>query len=185
MRKYSWGSQYRKNCIALTVNEFRELLDTIYKRPVSVDFDADGLYIGFLEDDDTELPIEDIHKRLAEKFDVGEVTSIHIDDFEPPLIWIVYKDSRVSFLDGESGLAKLCTRAVNSFSFNYKEFCKAMSLEHRTLQQSFTRLCIEWLRFCADLEDWQIDPRNEASVRVSKIVKKALEDAEVGSLPLV
>jgi len=185
MRKYSWGSQYRKNCIALTVDEFRELLDTIYKRPVSVDFDADGLYIGFLEDDDTELPIEDIHKRLAEKFDVGEVTSIHIDDFEPPLIWIVYKDSRVSFLDGESGLAKLCTRAVNSYSFNYKEFCKAMALEHKTLQQSFTRLCLAWIRHCAELEDWQIDGRNEFSVKVCRIIAKALDEEGIGGVPMI
>lgn len=185
MSRYSWGINCRKNCIALTVDEFREVVAKLYEKPVCVDYDADGLYIGFTDDEGTDLPVEDLHRRLAEKFDVEEVTSVHIDDFEPPLIWIVYKDSRVTFLDGEAGLAKLCTRAVNSFSFRYKEFCKAMSLEHRTLQQSFTRLCIEWLRFCADLEDWQTDPRNEASVRASRIIKKALEDAEIGNLPLV
>ena len=185
MSRYSWGSNCRKNCIALTVDEFREVVAKLYEKPVCVDFDADGLYIGFTDDEGTDLPVEDLHRRLAEKFDVEEVTSVHIDDFEPPLVWIVYKDSRITLLDGEAGLAKLCTRAVNSFSFKCRSFCKAMSLEHRTLQQSFTRLCIEWLRFCADLEDWQIDPRNEASVRVSRIVKDALEEAEIGNLPRV
>ena len=30
-----------------------------------------------------------------------------------------------------------------------KEFCNAMSKEHRYLQNEFALLCVEWLRTCA------------------------------------
>lgn len=87
--------------------------------------------------------------------------------------------------NNERDLAKACTRAVNSYVFNCEKFCDAMLGEHRTLQQSFTRLCIAWLRRLAVLEPYQIDPRNEYSVRIGKIVTKALDDAEIGRVPMV
>lgn len=87
--------------------------------------------------------------------------------------------------DNMKKLVSSITNELNSFSFSEKKFCEEMTLEHRTLQQSFTRLCIAWLRYCAALEDWQVDGRNEASVRVGKIVSDALDDAGVGSVPLV
>ena len=59
-------------------------------------------------------------------------------------------------------LVRTITGALNSFSFKYEEFCKEMEYEHRTLQQSFTRLCVCWLRHCADMEHY--DARNELSV---------------------
>lgn len=51
---------------------------------------------------------------------------------------------------------------LNDFGFSAKSFCESMTREHRTLQQSFTRLCIEWLQTCADAE-YRYDGRNEAS----------------------
>ena len=45
--------------------------------------------------------------------------------------------------------AQKVAEMLNSFTFDYEGFCKAMSNEHRTLQQSFTRLCIHWLCTCA------------------------------------
>ncbi|MBR5355902.1 MAG: hypothetical protein IK121_03165 [Lachnospiraceae bacterium] len=64
--------------------------------------------------------------------------------------------------------AKDVAMGLNSFSFSPKEFCKEMSMEHRTLQQSFTRLCIEWLKTCGEMEDWQVDGRNETSREIGK-----------------
>lgn len=58
------------------------------------------------------------------------------------------------------------TNYVNSFNKG-KEFCEAMSSEHRTLQQSFTRLCFEWLQHCAS-DEYQTDRRNEATHNISK-----------------
>ena len=83
----------------------------------------------------------------------------------------------------EKFLAEAISAELNSFSFNYKDFCEAMSREHRTLQQSFTRLCIHWLRYCSELKNY--DGRNEASVIVGKIVAKALDDADIDNVPMV
>jgi len=57
---------------------------------------------------------------------------------------------------------KNMSNTLNNYSFNGKMFCKAMSHEHRTLQQSFTGLCFEWLKICAG-DNYRFDGRNEAS----------------------
>jgi hypothetical protein len=56
---------------------------------------------------------------------------------------------------------------VNSFSVNHHEFCEEMSKEHRTLQQSFTRLCLKWIEHVAS-EEYRTDGRNEASQKISR-----------------
>lgn len=87
-------------------------------------------------------------------------------------------------LDGKE-LAEAVAVAVNSYGFDGKAFCSHMSNEHRTLQQSFTRLCIAWIRECAAFEDWQIDGRNEASVLACRKLTETLDANEIGRLPLV
>jgi len=59
------------------------------------------------------------------------------------------------------------TDYLNSFSSKEAEFIKEMNREHRTLQQSFTKLCLAWLENCAS-EDYHHDLRNEASHKISK-----------------
>ena len=80
--------------------------------------------------------------------------------------------------------AKQVAEMLNSFSFDYEGFCEQMTHEHRTLQQSFTRLCIHWLSTCAD-DDYKYDGRNEAS----HIVAKALIDSQdpdfIGNIPFI
>lgn len=56
---------------------------------------------------------------------------------------------------------------LNVFGFDPEQFCKRMEREHRTIQQSFTRLCIHWLCTCAS-DDYRYDGRNEASHEVAK-----------------
>ena len=58
---------------------------------------------------------------------------------------------------------------LNVFGFSSADFCKEFAKEHRTLQQSFTRLCVEWLRTCAS-DDYRYDGRNEASHEVAKML---------------
>lgn len=58
---------------------------------------------------------------------------------------------------------------VNSFNDKGYEFCKAMSTEHRTLQQRFTKLCLQWIEHCAS-EEYRTDARNEQSKDISKIL---------------
>lgn len=69
------------------------------------------------------------------------------------------------------------TDYLNSFSNKNAEFIKEMNREHRTLQQSFTKLCLEWLENCAS-EDYHFDGRNEASHKVSKEVVEGFRDAK-------
>lgn len=56
-----------------------------------------------------------------------------------------------------------------------KGFVDRMQVEHRTLQQSFTRLCVAWFLSLADRTDW--DLRNEASILLAKKIKQDLEDS--------
>lgn len=58
------------------------------------------------------------------------------------------------------------TDYLNTFNSKETEFCEAMSCEHRTLQQNFTRLCLQWIEYCASHE-YRFDGRNEQSHEVS------------------
>lgn len=85
----------------------------------------------------------------------------------------------------ERELAKQTANSLNSFGFNYYEFCEEMGDEHRTLQQSFTRLCLEWMRYCSQYKDFEYDGRNEASVKLCREVCNVLEEKGLGGLPLI
>jgi len=62
-----------------------------------------------------------------------------------------------------------------------QEFVSEMESQHRTLQQSFTRLCVAWLKRLAE-PDYHYDDRNKASVRLAQSLKDKLEEAY---LPLI
>lgn len=71
----------------------------------------------------------------------------------------------------EKKLAHDVASAINNFSFSNTAFAEEMGREHRTLQQSFTRLCMEWICYLAQVEHY--DARNEDSVKLAKeIVSK-------------
>lgn len=59
------------------------------------------------------------------------------------------------------------SKAVNTFGSISPEFNALMSREHRTLQNSFTRLCLGWLEHIAS-EEYKTDPRNESGAAVSR-----------------
>lgn len=65
---------------------------------------------------------------------------------------------------------------VNTFDTNRKNkvFCEEMLKQHRTLQQSFTGLCLEWIKTCSELQHY--DLRNEASVKISQKIMDALKE---------
>ena len=79
-------------------------------------------------------------------------------------------------------LGEVVGRAINNYSFSNKDFCKVMAREHRTIQQSFTRLCFEWIKTCADMEHF--DGRNEDSVMACRKLQKVIEEEDIG-LPFV
>jgi hypothetical protein len=69
------------------------------------------------------------------------------------------------------------TDAVNNFGFDQELFNRLMSNEHRTLQQSFTRLCFAWIENVAS-EDYRTDGRND----ISHIVCKSIIDGRNNEL---
>jgi hypothetical protein len=76
------------------------------------------------------------------------------------------------------------TDFVNTFSNEpTKEFVQAMANEHRTLQQSFTRLCLEWIEHCAS-QDYRTDGRNESSHATCKAIVEAYKEKQNNLLPL-
>ncbi len=64
-------------------------------------------------------------------------------------------------------LVQEITDYLNTFNSKEKEFCEAMSCEHRTLQQNFTRLCLQWIEHCASV-DYRTDGRNEQSQKIAR-----------------
>ena len=71
-------------------------------------------------------------------------------------------------------LAEVVSRSINSSVFEAAEFVEKMGREHRTLQQSFTGLCLEWIKHMAKQEN-NCDLRNKASVDVCKTMIASLE----------
>lgn len=74
---------------------------------------------------------------------------------------------------------------LNKFGFDNKSFCEAMTHDHRTIQQNFTRLCLEWIKTCAS-DDYAHDERNRAShVKCKAIVDAMSTDPAWDFLPYI
>lgn len=74
------------------------------------------------------------------------------------------------------------SRYVNNYSMKPSEFIEAMNQEHRTLQQSFTRLMFHWLEHCAD-ETYRHDLRNEASHKICKEMLESFQKVKAAQNP--
>lgn len=85
-------------------------------------------------------------------------------------------------LDREN--AERIANLLNSFQFNPERVCLAMTREHRTLQQSFTRLCIQWLCTCAS-DEYRYDGRNEASHLIAKALIESQDPDFIGDIPFI
>ena len=82
-------------------------------------------------------------------------------------------------------LAEEISRFVNGVEgTDFEWFIQQMGNEHRTLQQSFTGLCLKWLKHLADLPDDRFDLRNEASVNLAREIFDKVSLAQYG-LPLI
>ena len=78
----------------------------------------------------------------------------------------------------DTDAVRFMSNYLNSFGVGYQDFAKEMAREHRTLQQSFTRLCITWLQELSETEYY--DLRNEGSVKFAQ----SIQDKLVG-LPMI
>lgn len=82
-----------KSCIFITTDTFNEVLNKIYNNSISVTYDYEGITVENNKTSDT-ISTSDLLEKLAEYYDVTEVTSIHIDDCEYTGVWICYKTDK-------------------------------------------------------------------------------------------
>lgn len=78
-------------------------------------------------------------------------------------------------------LVNRMTDHVNTFNVR-KEFVDLMANEHRTLQQSFTRLCLQWLERAAS-EEYKFDLRNQKTHEVSRELVERFKKENYGFAP--
>lgn len=77
--------------------------------------------------------------------------------------------------------AREISRIINDFGFSPRGVAEAMQNEHRTLQQTLTSFCIEWLNVCAS-DEYRYDGRNELSHLVAKDL---MDGKDYGRLPMI
>ena len=75
-------------------------------------------------------------------------------------------------------LTNTITNHLNSYNDKSEEFNDAMSREHRTLQQNFTRLCLKWLEYVAS-NDYNTDARNEQSKEVAQTLLNGFKELKI------
>lgn len=72
--------------------------------------------------------------------------------------------------DKEKKLVEHILDNLNS-GISFKEFCEAMSKEHRSLQQEFSELCFWWLEKCREMyEQGNYDGRNVYGCKAGKML---------------
>ena len=70
--------------------------------------------------------------------------------------------------------ADLIVDLINNFGFDDKGVANNIIGRHRTLQQSFMRLCLEYIKAQAKVDISWTDARNEATVKLSKRIVEAI-----------
>ena len=84
--------------------------------------------------------------------------------------------------DADEFVADTISDFTNSFSFPDELVAEKMSNEHCTLQQSFMRLCLKFIKKMSEKKYW--DGRNEASVKTAKKIMEAFGDEPI-ALPCI
>ena len=81
--------------------------------------------------------------------------------------------------DAAKELAAAMSRYVNGMGNSVEDVVKHLSNEHRTLQQSITKLCVAWLEECAKKQKaGDFDLRNQASVELGQKFVERLKNEE-------
>jgi hypothetical protein len=94
-----------------------------------------------------------------------------------------YEDATFAeWKDADEFVANSISDFTNSFSFPDELIAKKMANEHCTLQQSFMRLCMKFIKEMSEKKYW--DGRNEASVKTAKKIMEAFGNEPIG-LPCV
>lgn len=73
--------------------------------------------------------------------------------------------------------------SLGTLGFDIQEFCRQMRMEHRANQATFTHLCLQWLKTCAEQkESGAFDGRNDLEVDMGAYLAKMMNYHQRGSL---
>lgn len=82
--------------------------------------------------------------------------------------------------------ARMVSRHINNMCFDPADFVDTMLSEHRTLQQTFTGLCLSWFSALAKQHDrGRFDGRNEFSCKIAKVVQEKIIDGELNGVTML
>lgn len=84
-----------------------------------------------------------------------------------------------------SGVVNQVTNVLNTFgNSNMDTFVHQMSFQHKTLQQSFTKLCMKWIEHCAS-DEYKFDGRNQHSHELCKEIVEKMDCKLSDKLPCI
>ena len=86
----------------------------------------------------------------------------------------MYQQKTTTMENKAKNIANEMSNFVNSYSSDHKGFIAEMGKDHRTLQQSFTKLCLKWIEFVGS-EDYRHDLRNADSHNTCKAMIEAFQ----------
>lgn len=66
---------------------------------------------------------------------------------------------------------------MNAFTLDQNEFNGAASHMHRTLQNSFTKLCLGWIEYTAS-DNYKYDLRNESGHQICSEILQAFREVQ-------
>lgn len=119
----------KKTCIFKTVEEMNDDIKAAIDPTANINVCLDGVeftktFADFKEPYTDDISEEEIFSKLAEYYDVKEITSIHIDDCDMAGVWICYKDSPV--VETESIIrCKNCQyKGETQESFSVEPYCE-------------------------------------------------------------
>jgi hypothetical protein len=106
MDKKNIAENRKRTCIVLLLEEAERLIEEeLDKEIVNINLDLEW-GVSFTDEDNVEIPDDDIKKAFGRIFDV-RVTSIHADDSDPVGLWIVYEEIFPSVVLDEETLESL------------------------------------------------------------------------------
>jgi hypothetical protein len=83
--------------------------------------------------------------------------------------------AEVNLCDGKDFADAMSSFLNGLGSDKQKKFIETMGRDHFCLKQSFTRLCVEWLRHLSRYRKDQYSVQNEASVLLAKEIFEKIE----------
>lgn len=117
--------------------------------------------------------IEEVSAKLPQ---MDEETRNLVEKLIQEYIYITFAEWR----DKDEFNANFVEHMVNDCGFDEKVVAEKMAFTHPTLQQSFMRLCLNFIKLMS--EKSRFDARNENSVKMAREMMDAIEDT---ALPMI